>query len=232
VGSILIQHAEHHVLKEPDSDDHLGKMARSSMDLIRRTCTVPFEQQEDEICNTLEGVGLSVPKEAARWHTQIGIRIGTRFEARYRHWAAEAIEQVQRVARRPQPATVTSDLVPAQPARCWEHIEISVLSDERVQIWVDNQTETRTYAEMGFKDGRSGKPDEQWAVLLVLARNKGTMPNDGRIGKHWLAIEKRIGRTRKALKRHFGMSDDPLPLIEGTGYRARFKISRAPSSDT
>jgi hypothetical protein len=58
----------------------------------------------------------------------------------------------------------------------------------------------------------------------------GTMPDDARTGKEWEAIQKKIERTSKALRKYFGMTGDPLPYIRGTGYHARIKIRRAPDS--
>jgi hypothetical protein len=51
----------------------------------------------------------------------------------------------------------------------WEKINISFLSDERVQVEVGRQVETRNYVEMGFEDKRSGKPNQAWGLLRALA---------------------------------------------------------------
>src|SRR2546426_9867656 len=37
---------------------------------------------------------------------------------------------------------------------------------------------------------------------------------------------------RKVLQKHFRLSADPIPFVEGTGYQARFKISCGPSFHT
>jgi hypothetical protein len=62
----------------------------------------------------------------------------------------------------------------------WENIEISFISDDRVQVKIGSQVETRNYAEMGFEDKRSGKPNHAWGVLRALARNGGVIPNSVR----------------------------------------------------
>jgi len=105
----------------------------------------------------------------------------------------------------------------------WEEVEIRFLSDHRVEIRVAGQRTTQNYSEMGFQDRRSGNPNGAWQVLRTLAVGNGVLPEEARIGKIWVAAEKRIERTRKELQKRFGLSDDPLPYIKGLGYRARFK---------
>jgi hypothetical protein len=68
--------------------------------------------------------------------------------------------------------------------------------------------------------------------LRFLAQSQGVISSAARTTvKEWPAIEKQIGRTRKLLQSHFGISEDPLPFEKGVGYRLRFKIGCAPSFD-
>jgi hypothetical protein len=107
----------------------------------------------------------------------------------------------------------------------WEDIEITFLSDERVQIRSGKSLETRNYAEFGFQDGRSQNPNRAWETLRRLAELRGTI-RDGTEGcLPWTKVEKRVQEIRKVFREHFGISSDPVPFVEGTGYRARFKIS-------
>ena len=108
-------------------------------------------------------------------------------------------------------------------AQTWEDIEFTI-DDHAIEVLMAGRSETCGYKEMGFEDKRTGKPDNQWAVLRALAKLEGTLPDDARHGKQWLAITKQIERTRKALQRYFAMTDDPIPYETGIGYRARFKI--------
>ena len=117
-------------------------------------------------------------------------------------------------------------------AQSWEEVKILFVSDERVQIWIADEHETRNYTEMGFADQRNGTPSKSWRVLLTLAQNQGMIPVSGRSAKAWAAIEKQIERTRKLLQSHFGISENPLPFYKGVGYRLRCKIGCAPSFDT
>jgi hypothetical protein len=48
-------------------------------------------------------------------------------------------------------------------------------------------------------------------------------------GRAWSIVEKRIQEIRRALRKHFRISSDPIPFIPGTGYKAAFKISCSPS---
>jgi len=70
-----------------------------------------------------------------------------------------------------------------------------------------------------------------WAMLRVFGRfPDGTLPDAARDGAEWTAIRKKIERTSKVLKKHFGLTSDPFPYVPGNGYRARLKIT-LPSSD-
>src|SRR5205085_1250219 len=55
----------------------------------------------------------------------------------------------------------------------WGTIEISFLSDERVQIRNGKKTETYNYAELGFADQRNGTPTQAWGALRILAERGG-----------------------------------------------------------
>ncbi|HXJ12283.1 MAG TPA: hypothetical protein VNH19_08415, partial [Candidatus Limnocylindrales bacterium] len=109
----------------------------------------------------------------------------------------------------------------------WEEVEITFLSDERVQIATSSDTETRNYAEFGFEDGRTKSPNLAWVTLRALAELNGTIRQAK--DSDWAAVEKRMQEIRRVFRKHFNLSGDPIPFVEGTGYRARFKISCAPS---
>jgi hypothetical protein len=117
-------------------------------------------------------------------------------------------------------------------AMTWEAVDISFLSDERVQIRNGNVIETRNYAELGFDDHRNGKPNRSWSFLRALAKYDGIIRDARNMSEDWSKVEKRIQEIRRRLRKHFGISSDPVPFIEGTGYRALFKIRRSRSFDT
>jgi hypothetical protein len=113
----------------------------------------------------------------------------------------------------------------------WDDITISFLSDERVQIWIGNQTETCNYAELGFQDHRDDKPRRAWTLLRIIAETGGTISDTGKTHGSWSQVEKGIQEIRQLLRQYFGISADPVPYVNGPGYKTRFKIERAPSYD-
>ena len=114
-------------------------------------------------------------------------------------------------------------------AATWDTIEISFLSDERVQIRNGPDIETYNYNELGFEDSRNGKPNQAWVTLRVLAVERGIIRDATKTGGTWPKVEKRMQEIRKALRNHFGISSDPILFIEGVGYQTRFKIDCSPS---
>jgi hypothetical protein len=114
----------------------------------------------------------------------------------------------------------------------WEAIKILFLSDERIQIHAGPSIETRNYGEFGFIDARSGKPRHAWVLLRALAEHRGVIRNGMDASQEWPKVEKRIQEIRKVLRKHFGISADPIPFVEGVGYQARFNIGCGPSYET
>ena len=110
-------------------------------------------------------------------------------------------------------------------AATWETIEISFTSEERVQIRNGATTETRNYTDFGFEDGRSQKPNRAWEALRVLAAEGGVIRDPAKTGGKWPEVEKRMQEIRKVLRKHFGISADPIPFVAGAGYQALFKIN-------
>ncbi len=118
------------------------------------------------------------------------------------------------------------------PASNWDAVEISFLSDLRVQVFNGANTESYNYAELGFRDRRSGKPNRAWLTLRAMAERNGTIQDGAETGTAWPEVEKRMQEIRKALRNHFRSSADPVPYVKGTGYRMRFKIGCGPSYHT
>jgi len=114
----------------------------------------------------------------------------------------------------------------------WQGVEISFLSDERLQVFQGKRTETLNYAEFGFEDGRDGTPNRAWNVLRAMAENRGILHDTSTVGKPWTTVEKAIQEIRKELRHHFGISGDPIPFVKGVGYQACFKIGCSPSFRT
>jgi hypothetical protein len=81
-------------------------------------------------------------------------------------------------------------------------------------------------------DTRTKNPTKAWETLSKLAQTRGVIRNGTEAGLPWPKVEKRVQEIRRVLRKHFGVSSDPLPFVEGLGYKARFKISRGPSFRT
>ena len=114
----------------------------------------------------------------------------------------------------------------------WKDIDIRFLSDHRLQITAKDKIETLNYSELGFEDARNGTPNRAWLLFCLLAESQGTVSDGAQAEQDWRKVEKRIQEIRQILRSRFGISDDPLPFIEGTGYKARFSIGCAPSYRT
>jgi hypothetical protein len=115
----------------------------------------------------------------------------------------------------------------------WRNVEIVFLSDFRVQIRMNGkQSEPTNYAELGFDDGRSENPNRAWLALRSLAESGGLLREGSALGEPWPKVEKRIQEIRRRLRELFGISADPIPFVEGSGYRTMFKIRCGPSFRT
>jgi hypothetical protein len=146
----------------------------------------------------------------------------------FRQPGALNVRQTKEQAATPLESNPTAGL----KAEKWEDIEISFLSDHRVQITIGDRKETRNYEELGFRDKRGGgKPNQGWGILRALAQAGGSIPDSARNSRDFVAMGKRIERMRKTLMDHFGISSDPVPLVPNQGYRCRFKVGCAPSFD-
>ena len=144
--------------------------------------------------------------------------------------ASDALGQ----ASLPAPAVTMSAVTPKNSAaERWQSIEILFLSDHRIQIRVNGKSmESLNFAEFGFADGRTQNANKAWELLRVMAQERGIIRDGKAVGEDWSKVEKRIQEIRKVLRDHFGLQDDPIPFVEGTGYQSRFKISCAPSFHT
>jgi hypothetical protein len=118
-------------------------------------------------------------------------------------------------------------------ARNWQSIEILFVSDHRLQIRINGKNmESLNFAEFGFADGRSQNPNRAWELLRAMADERGIIRDGKAGGDRWPKIEKRIQEIRKTLRKYFGLPDDPIPFVDGTGYRSLFKISCTKSFHT
>ena len=106
----------------------------------------------------------------------------------------------------------------------WDEVRIKFLSDERLQIWVGDQTQNRNYSGMGFEDRRNGTPNESWKFLRQLAEEGGFIRDVEAAGIPWPKAEKRIQEIRQKLKTAVAIDSDPFFRAKDRGYRTRFRI--------
>lgn len=116
----------------------------------------------------------------------------------------------------------------------WEHIIIQFLDDQNVRIIVGKNTLEASFIDMGFEDGRTGKPNKQWALLLILARHQGE------INATDTEVNSKIKKTKellvKQLKSYFPLDYDPfwpyepyLPYKEKSSYQIKLQLIPANS---
>jgi UvrD/REP helicase N-terminal domain len=121
----------------------------------------------------------------------------------------------------------------------WSEVTITFLSDERVEIRIGKQRETRNSAEFGFEDRRSGKPNRAWYMLRALAEHNGAISEPVVTDKDlkWSQVEKRMEEIRKLFQRHFRLTSSPIIFVpkeeqQPSEYQALFKITCGPSFNT
>ena len=156
------------------------------------------------------------------------VRSAFRQSPQWKEYEGLLIELAEAVETQPETVVSEQDRVPVD----WEDIEITFLSDERVSVKTGNENRTYNYAEMGFEDRRSGKPNRAWGLLRTLAQAGGVIPNSVRDGKEFIALEKGVERLRSGLRAHFQIASDPMPLDSMKGYCCRFKVECAPAFNT
>ena len=119
----------------------------------------------------------------------------------------------------------------SESVAAWSEIEIQFLSDERIQVFIQERTgETYNYAEFGFENHSTKKPNRAWVALRELGKSEGEVPL-ARQDPNWPKLEKRIQEIRRVLRAHFRLPGDPVPFKKAVGYRTAFRISCAPSFD-
>jgi hypothetical protein len=115
----------------------------------------------------------------------------------------------------------------------WADVVIRFTSDFQVEITVGKHRELRTYIEMGFEDGRSGKrtskPDQNWEALRAAAESSGAI-GFTKDASEWRKIEKRVQVLNRRLKKLFGFSENPIAYVrKAKAYEVLFKLIPPPN---
>ena len=162
--------------------------------------------------------------------------------ARKRHWIRKGYEQLEAHASKrgaagmrqqdPEDGAVDPGASAGKPefhAEHWGEVEISFFNEFSVQIKSGKIKANREFGALGMAHQRSGKPTLAWQTLHDLAQTNGIINRPTGRAITWATQEKRMQELRTWLRDQFGLSEDPLPFVKGTGYRAKFKISFARS---
>jgi hypothetical protein len=117
----------------------------------------------------------------------------------------------------------SSNLFTAIPNLRWQDITIQFVNNHDVRVSAKTTAATVNFKEMGFEDARKGLPNTQWALLKILAENKGQINwGDSEAADN---VKKKKQILSETLKAFFRIDDDPFyPYREEKTYRAKFTL--------
>jgi len=126
---------------------------------------------------------------------------------------------------------------PSPPDLEWGQVTIAFISDEKIKVRARGQMKDYSFSRIGFKDGRTGKPNVLWLVLRALSMKEGLASwEDLKTQSEDLGdrnkLQSKVSRLRKTLKAFMDMDDDPFkPYKEVKAYETKFKLKNKISDD-
>ena len=92
----------------------------------------------------------------------------------------------------------------------WEEVGIHFISDDKITVSHKGQTRTFDASELGMMDRRKKLPDTQWALLKLIAQNRGRipLPEPGSARKSKESLSKKLSAA-------FGIQSDPIKAWKG-----------------
>lgn len=106
----------------------------------------------------------------------------------------------------------------------WEEIAIKFQDEEKIRIKTKDRAFGVTFREMGFEDGRNGKPNQQWELLKLFASKGGELDWDKPEAKDNLKKKKQL--LAETLQEFFQIKEDPFFPYEIEGkYKLKFHVS-------
>jgi hypothetical protein len=112
-------------------------------------------------------------------------------------------------------------MVLPQDAR-WSKLTITFVSDEAINVSYSSGSPRRFEpAQLGLMDGRSGRGNQQWALLKAFAITGGELPVH--LSKGTSKYQKNKQQLSAVLREAFGIEDEPIPNSRGS-YRTAFTI--------
>ena len=96
----------------------------------------------------------------------------------------------------------------------WEELQIEFTAEDVANVRFRRLTRRFEPEHLEMKDGRTGQPTSQWALLRTFAVLGGSItpkftPKHSNFLKHKQGLSAR-------LRRHFGLPDDPIPYDKRT----------------
>ncbi len=117
-----------------------------------------------------------------------------------------------------------------QSGTVWEKFYIQFRNAEAVTIRVSGHTHDTSYADMGFADRRTGKPNTQWGLLLLLAKNGGSLTTSNSKANDKYKKHKQL--LSDTLKGYFSMDTDPFKSYEkDDGYAVKMTLVYSDEQD-
>jgi hypothetical protein len=117
-----------------------------------------------------------------------------------------------------------------------ENIIIQFKDNNFINIQVAGHSHPTGYADMGFIDGRTNKPNLQWTLLLLLAKRGGSISHSSGDASDNFKKHKQI--LSEKLQSYFGIEYDPFkPYTSRGGYKIKMTLipsnidQMAPSDD-
>lgn len=96
------------------------------------------------------------------------------------------------------------------PSAKWEEVAIHFISEDKITVSHKGQTRTFDASELGMMDRRTKRPDTQWALLKLIAQNRGSipLPEPGSARKSKESLSKKLSDA-------FGIQSDPIKARKG-----------------
>jgi len=106
----------------------------------------------------------------------------------------------------------------------WENFILNFKNKHNVEIRLKGQKEIVNYREMNFQDGRTGKPNQQWELLLLLSENNGELEYGDPDAKDNFKKQKQLLKDR--LQDYFDIDYDPFyPYQQNNSYNIKMTLS-------
>lgn len=106
----------------------------------------------------------------------------------------------------------------------WESVYIKFKNNEDVQIKVAGHVHETSFADMGFVDNRTGKPNEQWQLLKLFAIKGGNLPPSSPDAEDKYKKHKQLLSDK--LKTYFKIDLDPFkPYDKINGYTIKLNLA-------